>query len=118
MKRFHISISVADFAGSVADYSNRLGCRPCVVAEGRYALWKTDLLNFTISCKEGQAAGQVRHIGFEDDLLTEFQQKIDSNGIVWEYFSADTQMQEVKEKFGSTLEKQEKDKPDPATSAG
>lgn len=101
MKRFHISIAVSDFAASVADYSNRLGCKPCMVVEGRYAMWKTDILNFTISCKEGQATGQVRHIGFEDDSVVGFHEKIDSNGIVWEYFSADTQMEEVKEKFGA-----------------
>ncbi|MFO0388692.1 MAG: hypothetical protein ACK502_03100 [Alphaproteobacteria bacterium] len=99
MKRFHISIAVSDFATSVADYSNRLGCKPVVLVEGRYALWKTDLLNFTISCKEGQQAGVVRHIGFEDAAERALREEKDVNGIVWEYFSSEAQMQEAREKF-------------------
>lgn len=99
MKLFHISIAVSDFAASLTDYTSRLGCKPSVVVEGRYALWKTDLLNFTISCREGQQAGVVRHIGFEDIAEKTFREEKDVNGITWEYFSADSQMQEVKEKF-------------------
>ncbi len=102
MTRFHISIAVSDFSASVADYSKRLGCTPSVSVEGRYALWRTELLNFTISCKEGQASGVVRHIGFEDAAEKTFREEKDANGITWEYFSADSQMQEVKEKFGVT----------------
>jgi catechol 2,3-dioxygenase-like lactoylglutathione lyase family enzyme len=102
MKRFHISIAVSDFATSLADYSKRLGCKPIVAVEGRYALWKTDLLNFTISCREGQASGVVRHIGFEDEHEKTLREEKDVNGITWEYFSADAQMQEVKEKFNVT----------------
>jgi hypothetical protein len=52
-------LSTNDFTGSVADYSARLGCKPEVVVAGRYALWRNDLLNFSISCKEGQKGGQV-----------------------------------------------------------
>ena len=100
MKRFHISIAVADFAASLADYSRRLGCKPAVLVQGRYALWKTDLLNFTISCKAGQPASVIRHIGFEDDTEPSFREEKDVNSITWEYFSAENQMQEVKEKFG------------------
>ena len=99
MKRFHISIAVSDFSASVTDYSKRLGCKPTVLVEGRYALWKTDILNFTISFREGQQTSMVRHIGFEDDGEKTFREERDANGITWEYFSAETQMQEVKEKF-------------------
>ncbi len=100
MKRFHISIAVSDFAASLAEYTKRLGCEPILLVEGRYALWKTDLLNFTISCKEGQQAGVIRHIGFEDAAEKNFREEMDVNGITWEYFSSEGQMQEVKEKFG------------------
>ncbi len=99
MKRFHISIAVADFSGSVADYSARLGGKPCVVKEGRYALWRTDLLNFSISCKPEQPVGVVRHIGFEDDSENGFREECDANGITWEYFSKDAQQKEIEEKF-------------------
>lgn len=99
MKRFHISIAVADFAASVADYSARLSCNPCVVEDGRYALWRTDILNFTISCKQGQQSGVIRHIGFENDAATGICEEQDVNGIVWETFSRDAQAKETAEKF-------------------
>lgn len=101
MKRFHISIAVDDFAASVADYSKRLGADPCVVAEDRYALWRTDILNFSISKKPGQQAGIVRHIGFEDNAAKEFSESTDVNGITWEYFSKEAQEKEIREKFGN-----------------
>ena len=99
MKRFHISISVSDFTVSVADYSQRLGTYPCAVKDGRYALWRTDLLNFSISCKPGQPAGSIRHIGFEDDAEKDFHEEKDTVGITWEYFSYTTQQKEIEEKF-------------------
>ena len=99
MKRFHISLSVADFAASVTDYSKRLGVSPCVIEDGRYALWCTDILNFSISCKPGQTPGTLRHIGFEDDAEVAFREEKDVNGFVWEYFSFSTQREEIREKF-------------------
>lgn len=103
MKRFHISIAVADFAASFADYSTRLGVAPCVVQEGRYALWRTDTLNFSISCKSGQPTGVVRHIGFEDDNEPVFREEADVNGIVWEYFSREGQLEEIRDKFPQAI---------------
>ncbi len=99
MKRFHISISVSDFAASVADYSARLSCTPCVVENGRYALWRTDILNFSISCKQGQETGVIRHIGFEDDTATGIREEQDVNGIIWETFSKEAQAKETADKF-------------------
>jgi hypothetical protein len=99
MKRFHISIAVDDFAASLADYSQRLNCAPCVVQDGRYALWRNGLLNFSISCKPGQQGGAVRHIGFEDDAEAGFREEKDVNGITWEYFTGEAQQQEIAEKF-------------------
>src|SRR5690349_6467404 len=99
MKRFHISIAVSDFTASVADYSKRLGSKPCVISEERYALWRTEILNFSISCKAGQVAGKVRHIGFEDPREKIFREEKDVNGVTWEYFSKETQQQEIDEKF-------------------
>ena len=101
VKRFHISIAVTDYAAAVADYSKRLGEAPIIAKEGRYALWRTDILNFTISCKPGQEAGRVRHIGFEDNDEEGFREETDSAGLVWEYFSLEAQENEIEEKFGA-----------------
>ena len=103
MKRFHISIAVSDFAAALADYSQRLGAEPCAVAANRYALWHTDLLNFSISCKPDQTAGVVRHIGFEDDALSGFSEEKDSAGIIWEYFSKEAQLAEIREKIPEAI---------------
>ena len=99
MKRFHISISVQDFAAAIADYTARLGTTACVVKEGRYALWRTDILNLSISCKPYQPAGIIRHIGFEDDAEATFREETDCVGIVWEYFSKEAQQKEIDEKI-------------------
>lgn len=100
MKRFHISISTEDFNASLADYTRRLGAKPCTLVDGRYALWRTELLNFTLSCKPGQKGVVIRHIGFEDDAEGAFREETDTNGITWEYFSREAQEKETKEKFG------------------
>jgi hypothetical protein len=99
MKRFHISIAVDDFTASLADYSQRLGTKPCVISKERYALWRTDILNFSISKKPGQQAGRVRHVGFEDPAQNIFREEKDVNGITWEYFSKEAQQQEIDDKF-------------------
>lgn len=103
MKRFHISISVENYHEAVADYSQRLCMAPCVTNEGRYALWRTGILNMSISCKPGQPAGIVRHIGFEDSDEPGFREERDCVGIVWEYFSAATQRQEIEEKIPDSV---------------
>lgn len=95
MKKFHISLSTEHFDASVTEYTKRLGCAPDKVVTGRYARWRTDLLNFTLSCKPGQKGGTVRHIGFEEDAAEGFREETDANGIVWEYFSLATQNEEI-----------------------
>lgn len=107
MKRFHISIAVSDFSASVADYTKRLGCDPVVTVKDRYALWKTELLNFSISHKKNEISGRVRHIGFEDDSLKNFAEEADCNGIIWEYFSPEAQSQEINEKFLNAVTRHE-----------
>ena len=105
MRRFHISISVSDFTAALADYSQRLQAEPVIVSEGRYAQWQTDCLNFTISCKPAQEAGQVRHIGFEDDSASGMREEVDTAGITWEYFHPDAQKDEVCKKFPNAVVK-------------
>lgn len=98
MRRIHIAIAVTNFDAALIDYTARLGAQPVLCAVGRYALWRTELLNFTISCKPGQPAG-VRHLGFEDDHEAEMREEVDTVGIVWEYFSAEAQAAESEKKF-------------------
>jgi catechol 2,3-dioxygenase-like lactoylglutathione lyase family enzyme len=94
-KRFHISISTTDFNASLRDYTVRLDAEPDVVIPGRYARWRTDLLNFSISCKPDQTGGIIRHIGFEDDSLNGFTEEQDANGVTWEYFDEPSQQEEI-----------------------
>ena len=91
-QRFHLAIGVADIAASVRDYSARLGCEPEVVVEGEYALWRTDVMN--VSIRRSETTG-MRHLGWEDDSAKAFNKEADSNGIVWEHFSAALQREEI-----------------------
>lgn len=87
MKRFHIALAVADLEASISDYSVRLGQSPSAVVPGQYAMWRTELLNFSINQKPDMA-GQLRHVGFEDDAAQGYSSSIDVNGLMWELFPA------------------------------
>lgn len=99
MKRFHMALAVRDLDASIADYSARLGQPPNVVVERKYAMWRTDLLNFSIN-ENAARAGQLRHIGFEDDGAQGFTSTTDVNGIEWEHFSAQAQDERIVETYG------------------
>ncbi|MGB3200464.1 MAG: hypothetical protein WBA99_06160 [Nodosilinea sp.] len=96
-KKLHIALSTNNIAASVADYSARLGCRPNLVIEGMYALWRTDQLNLSIRQAAGVPTGQLRHLGWEDDEAEAFSMDKDVNGIVWERFAAHHQADEINE---------------------
>ncbi|MFC3651588.1 hypothetical protein ACFONN_08555 [Dyella humi] len=102
MKRFHIALAVRDLDASIADYSTRLGQRPNVMVNGKYAMWRTDLLNFSIN-ENAERAGQLRHIGFEDDGAEGFTSTTDVNGIEWERFSAKAQDERIVEMYGAPV---------------
>jgi catechol 2,3-dioxygenase-like lactoylglutathione lyase family enzyme len=102
MKRFHIALAVADLEESIWDYSLRLGQRPSSVVPGRYAMWRTDLLNFSINVKPEQA-GQLRHVGFEDDAVEGFSSNVDVNGLEWELFSAVEQDVRIVSMYGTPV---------------
>ena len=96
MKKFHISIAVSDLSASIEDYSKRLGCDPQVVVPKEFALWRTDILNFSIR-KTNEMLVVVRHVGFEDsDVRTSTEEK-DINGLVWESFNEKNQLHEIQE---------------------
>jgi catechol 2,3-dioxygenase-like lactoylglutathione lyase family enzyme len=99
MKRFHIALAVANLDESISDYSRRLGQPPSAVVPGQYAMWRTDLLNFSINEKPEQA-GQLRHVGFEDDTAEGYSSSADVNGLVWELFSAAEQDARIVSAYG------------------
>jgi hypothetical protein len=92
-RKFHISISTTDLDASISDYSLRLGCKPCVIVQNEYALWRTEFLNFSIRCSDD--SGNLRHLGWEDETALEFSKDVDCNGITWEKFTATQQQQEI-----------------------
>ena len=75
MKRFHIALAVGDLNSSIKDYSARLEQQPTVVVSDKYAMWRTDTLNFSIN-QIPDRAGQLRHVGFEDEAAQGFFQQL------------------------------------------
>ena len=102
MKRFHIALAVASLDASIADYSERLGQPPTAVVPGLYAMWRTELLNFSIN-ETPEKAGQLRHVGFEDDAVDGYTKSMDVNGLEWELFSAAEQDRRIVSTYGETL---------------
>ncbi len=99
MKRFHIALAVENLDSSIEDYSLRLGQNPTVVVSGKYAMWRTDTLNFSIN-QIPDRAGQLRHVGFEDESIQGFSSDYDTNGLEWELFSPQAQDQKIVEIYG------------------
>lgn len=102
MKRFHIALAVASLDTSIDDYTRRLGQPPTAVVPGRYAMWRTDLLNFSIN-EMPDKAGQLRHVGFEDDAVDGYSSSKDVNGLEWELFSASEQDRRIVETYGEAV---------------
>ena len=99
MRRFHIALAVADLQSSIRDYSTRLGVQPSAVVAGKYAMWRTAALNFSIN-EIPQRAGQLRHLGFEDPDAGDFSVERDVNGIEWELFSPTAQDEKIVKIYG------------------
>jgi hypothetical protein len=102
VKRFHIALAVRDLQESMADYTQRLGQGPSAVVAGKYAMWRTDQLNFSIN-QMPERAGQLRHIGFEDDGAGEYSSSSDVNGIEWEQFSPAEQDERIVRTYGAPV---------------
>jgi catechol 2,3-dioxygenase-like lactoylglutathione lyase family enzyme len=103
MRRFHIALAVADLEASIRDYTDRLGVAPAAVVPGKYALFRTAELNFSINEQKART-GQLRHLGFEDDAAPPgFQIERDVNGIDWEWFSPKTQDEKIGEVYGAPV---------------
>ena len=99
MKRFHIALAVDDLNRSIKDYSARLEQQPTVVVSDKYAMWRTDTLNFSIN-QIPDRAGQLRHVGFEDEAAQGFSSNYDTYGLEWELFSPQAQDQKIIEIYG------------------
>jgi len=93
-KKFHISVAVSDIEATVQEYSRRLGAAPTLVVADEYALWRTEILNFSIR-KTMDAPGSVRHVGWEDSAATGFAREKDVNGLLWEHFTQKDQQEEI-----------------------
>ena len=95
MKKLHIAISTDKIEETIKDYSIRLGMNPCSSIFGEYALWRTESLNVSVRYDPTGVCGALRHLGWEDQNVSEFTQETDINGIVWERFSAQLQADEI-----------------------
>lgn len=102
MKKIHIAISTDKIDETIADYSARFGVTPCSSVAGEYALWRTEVMNFSVRQDPGCDSGSLRHLGWEDAQATAFTQETDVNGIVWERFSAEQQADEINELWPDT----------------
>ncbi|CAA0084861.1 Uncharacterised protein [BD1-7 clade bacterium] len=102
MNRLHIAISTEDIPATIADYTQRLGCAPCVVIDDQYALWRTPTLNLSVRNDPHCAPGSLRHLGFEDPSATSFSMDTDANGIIWEHFNAQLQAEEIQDAWPGT----------------
>jgi hypothetical protein len=97
-RRIHVALAVQSLEQAIPEFAARLGVQPTVVAAGAYALFVTPEVNLSIS-EIPEQAGQLRHLGFEDECATTFAVHRDSSGFVWETFSAELQRQEIEERW-------------------
>ena len=78
--------------------ARRLGIKPSVVVPGKYALWRTRSLNFSI--RVAKPAGKLRHLGWEVAKAGRFTVSKDVNGVAWENFTASQQRAEIRSLWG------------------
>jgi len=101
-KRVHVAIAVADLEAAIEEYTARLGVGPVTIsANGEYALFLTPILNLSVS-EMPNAAGKLRHLGFEDDSSPAATVETDSNGFIWEHFTLAQQAEEILERWPDT----------------
>ncbi|TVR43989.1 MAG: hypothetical protein EA402_08285 [Planctomycetota bacterium] len=97
MPILHLALSTRDVAVSIADLSQRLGAPPVVVVPGVYALWRTPQVNCSLRYDPNAAPGTLRHLGWEDPHCEAFTAEEDCHGLLWERFSAEQQLAEIRE---------------------
>lgn len=97
MRKIHIALGVSSITDSIADYTQRLAVQPQVIVPDEYALWRTATLNFSIRQIPASEVPGLRHLGWEDDAASAFTDTRDCNGILWEEFGPEQQLQEILE---------------------
>ena len=97
MKKLHIAITTDNIEESIKDYSTRLGMEPCSFIANEYALWRTESLNVSVRQDSTCKPGSLRHLGWEESSTPKFSHDTDINGILWEYFNAQQQADEINE---------------------
>lgn len=95
----HIALAVTDLDQSIRDYSQRLQAEPVCVVPDTYALWRTPVVNLSISVRLGETTASLRHLGFEDPDAPAMSEQKDCNGITWERFTPEQQRQEILERW-------------------
>jgi hypothetical protein len=96
MQRIHIALAVKNLDESIKDYAQRLAVQPSFVANDKYALFRTDMLNLSIT-QDQENAGQLRHLGVENSQAQDCTYDYDVNGIKWENFQQQHQENEILE---------------------
>lgn len=94
-KKIHIAISTDNLPESIKDYNKRLSASPIIVIENQYALWETETINFSVRVDKNIPSGSLRHLGWQDSTAQEFSQEKDVNGITWERFNRQNQLDEI-----------------------
>ena len=70
MKRFHVSVSVADLARSIEFYSTLFGQKPSVHKDD-YAKWMLDDPRINFSINESCSSRGINHVGLQADTIQE-----------------------------------------------
>jgi catechol 2,3-dioxygenase-like lactoylglutathione lyase family enzyme len=100
-QRVHIALAMPDLAAAIHDYAKRLGVMPSVVAVGEYALFRTPILNLSLTFAPASKTS-VRHLGFEDASCLQKSADADPGGMMWERFSVQHQADEIKKLWPNT----------------
>ncbi|GAA3949837.1 nucleoside triphosphate pyrophosphohydrolase [Allohahella marinimesophila] len=93
-RRLHLSLDCSDLQQTVIDYSSRLGCRPTLVINGEFALWRTAELNLCV--RQADEPG-LRHLGWELPEQAQVSNEVDCNGIEWACFTLQQQAEEIRQ---------------------
>ena len=72
MKRFHVSISVADLGRSTEFYNSLFGVEPTVLKDD-YAKWMLEDPRINFSITESRKFSGVNHIGLQADTMEELE---------------------------------------------
>ncbi|MGY6528776.1 MAG: hypothetical protein ACXITR_02500 [Cyanobacterium sp.] len=94
-KKIHIAISTDNLSESIKDYNKRLSALPTIIVDNQYALWETETVNFSVRVDKNIAPGSLRHLGWQDSTAEKFTEEIDVNGITWERFNRQNQLDEI-----------------------